>query len=141
MRLPQRLTAPEAVGGLPHCLHGSWPVWATGPHLVRRSAAPDYQLGNWIVMPPPTSAPQVRRHLGLSVGARRVPSLTLPSGTQRHAARWGEGSTASLPCRFRVETLLLRCWPGLVSLRSGDGVQELRLANCPLPGFWEGTRR
>src|SRR6516164_8498355 len=32
------LTAPEAVGPLPYCLHGSQSAWVVGPRLVRRFA-------------------------------------------------------------------------------------------------------
>jgi hypothetical protein len=31
-----RLTAPEAVTRLPHCLRRPWSAWVAGPHLVRR---------------------------------------------------------------------------------------------------------
>ena len=43
----------------------------------------DCQLGNWIIMPPPTSMSQVNGHLRLSAGTRRIPLLTLPPGTER----------------------------------------------------------
>ena len=56
---------------------------------------PHYQLGNWIVMLSLTSVLQVNRHLRLSGSTRRIPLVTLPSGTQRARSREAIGSGGS----------------------------------------------
>jgi hypothetical protein len=51
--------------------------------LLHAGSSPDHQLGNWLVMLLLTCMLQIRRHLRLSMSARGIPLLVLPSGTQR----------------------------------------------------------
>jgi hypothetical protein len=56
------------------------------------------------------TAPQVRRHLRLSVGTRQMPLLTLPSGTQRARCQVGQRTPASLGVVTQLDT---RAFTGL----------------------------
>ena len=77
----QRLTAPEAVAWLPHCLRSSQSALVSGPRLVRRFV--NVALSAWELdcHASLTGKLQVSHHLRLSVSDRQTPVLTPLSGT------------------------------------------------------------
>jgi len=94
-----------------------------GARRVHGPLALHCQLGNWIVMPPPTSMLQVNYYVRLSVSTRQIPLMTLLSGTQRARSRIGTarcvGDARKFGRRRHVVTQLVSHQPG------GRGTESL----------------
>ncbi len=83
-----RLTVPEAVGRLHHCLPGSQSAWVVGPRLIRRFANVGLSAWELACHALPTKVLAAQRLFALSVSARYRPPHTVPSGTQRARLQW-----------------------------------------------------
>ena len=92
-RMPSTLARQAVRGHAPAsarvhpCCHSLSPSASSGTLGSQSRPRRDYQLGNWIVMPPLTSMSQVNRHLRLSLSTRSGPTEPPRSGTQRASSR------------------------------------------------------